>query len=309
MKLKQLEKTGLITIHIIATFMIVIFSGCAHVHVDNLPIKIWDTIPVSATKYFPYSLDSSWVYEDQDGNEFIRRVVEEEINGKIYHAFSYEPELEDETDCPFIYPSLFHVTDGGNIVLLVGDVIEASIHIRLLQEMAVFTSDPEVVGSAVAALTEDPIDVLGNFELLFLPDKLGVDTPWKVNKIEAKIEDTNNPFDEEASFSFTITETGHVLGTETIKTPAGTFKDCLKVEYRTETKATITPAPPPEEVEPPGETITTVWFARDIGIVKYHQKSDPIFLSMIPANALELDIATLLPPMERTLELKEVDIK
>lgn len=256
--------------------------------------------------YFPHSLRSLWVYEDQDGNEFIRRAIEdEEIAGKRYRTFSYEPELADKTFYSlYIYPTLYHATGGGNLVMLCGAEVAASIKARLTKEIEVFTSDPEVVGPAADDLA---VEVQGNDHLLFLPVTLVEDTPWEVNKIEAKI--TNNDFDEGASFSFTITETGHVLGTETIKTHAGTFKDCLKVEYRTETKATITPAPPPEEVELPGETITTVWFARGIGIVKYHQKSDPIFLSMIPANALELDIATLLPPMERTLELKEVDIK
>ncbi len=302
MKPKQLAKTGLIIIRIITTFMIVIFSGCARL--DYLPPELWNTMSVSATKYFPYSLDSSWVYEDQDGNESIRRVVEEEINGKMYHAFSYEPELEDEMDCPFIYPSLFHVTDGGNIVLLAGDAVEASIKTRLTKEMEVLTSDPEVFGPAADDLA---IEVQGNDHLLFLPAKISVENiTWEVNKIEANIKDKTRH--DDTSFSFSITETGRLLGTETIQTPAGVFEDCLKVEYKTQTETSITPkAPSPGEIEPPGETITTLWFASDIGMVKYHQKSDPIFWSMIPAGELELDIAKFY--RERTLQLKEADIK
>ena len=135
--------------------------------------------------------------------------LKKKINGKIYHAFSYEPELEDETDCPFIYPSLFSRHRWGVIFVLlvgdvVGDVIGASIHAQygFSKKWGCSPATPEVVGSAVAAL-EDPIDVLGNFRsCFFYLISFGVDTPWEVNKIEAKIEDTNNPFDEEASFSF-----------------------------------------------------------------------------------------------------------
>ena len=287
--------------HIIRTLFVLLFMFC-------FSVTLFGQKP--ATTYFPHSLESLWVYEDQDNNALGRRAVEgEEINGKLYQAFIYEPELEDKMAySPFIYPTLYNVTDAGNIILLAGDEVEASIKARLTKEMEVLTSDPEVVGPAVADLA---IEVEGNDHLLFLPAKISVENiTWEVNKIEAKIKATNNDFDEGASFSFTITETGRLLGTETIQTPAGRFEDCLKVEYKTQTEVTITPeAPPPGEIEPPGETITTVWFAPDIGIVKYHQKSDPIFLSMIPAGELELDIAQVLPNMERTLQLKEVDVK
>ena len=55
-----------------------------------------------------------------------------------------------------------------------------------------------------------------------------------------------------------------LFGTESIKTA---IEDCLKVEYRTETTGVINPS---EKVDPPGETVTTIWYA--VGIVKYHQK-------------------------------------
>ena len=48
------------------------------------------------SKYFPHSLDSFWVYEDQDGNQFISRVVEgKEIDGKLYHAFNFASDKGD----------------------------------------------------------------------------------------------------------------------------------------------------------------------------------------------------------------------
>ena len=50
----------------------------------------------TAQKYFPHTIGSSWVYEDQDRGEWIRRSTEgEEIGWDMYKVFSYEPALED----------------------------------------------------------------------------------------------------------------------------------------------------------------------------------------------------------------------
>ena len=92
-----------------------------------------------ANKYFPSTLGSYWVYEDQDGNELTRRAVEgEEIAGKTFSAFIYEPELEDWTKySPFIHTSLYNVGDAG-ITLVVGDEIEKTIKTRLSKEIDTF---------------------------------------------------------------------------------------------------------------------------------------------------------------------------
>ena len=91
-----------------------------------------------------------------------------------------------------------------------------------------------------------------------------------------------------------------------LKQPLVRFEDCLKVEYRTETKAILDPVPPPDQVDPPGETVTTVWFAPDVGIVKVHQKRNHSFLEMLPD-----DEGIPLPPNPepKTFELKKYEIK
>ena len=67
-----------------------------------------------------------------------------------------------------------------------------------------------------------------------------------------------------------------------LKTDAGMFEDCLKIEYQTKT-TTETEAPPeikqllPEEK--PKESITTLWLAPNVGIVKFRrekEKSDEV---------------------------------
>ena len=270
----------------------------------------------SANIYFPNTLDSFWVYEDQDGNELTRYAVEgEEIDGETYPAFSYDPELEDWVDySPFIHPFLYKVSDAG-ITLVAGDEVENAFKAGFKKEIDSFMNlikehaPPEIDTSVFEMDVEVEAQVQ---ELMFLlPKDIVVDEEWDVNYIEAKVKliplAPDVPEGEQLLIDYTISETGIVLGTETVEIEAGTFEDCLKVEYRTETTAVMTPAPPPDDVEPPGETVTTVWFAPNVGIVKIHQKSGHLFLDMIPKD--EGFPFALLPHKERTLELKSYEIK
>ncbi len=259
----------------------------------------------SDSKYFPDTLESYWVYEDQDGNELTRRAIEgEEIAGQTFAAFSYEPELEDWAEySPFIQPSLYNVSDAG-ITLVVGDEVEKAVKARLSEEMESFREiirrdDPD------AANFTYNIEVEAQDSSNLLPTPVIPNEKWDTNEIKASLalifED-----EEQYIIDYTIIETGIVLDTETVETAAGKFEDCLKVEYRTETTAVLHPVPPPDEVDPPGEIVTTVWFAPDVGIVKFHQKMNHSFLEMLPD-----DEGIPLPPNPepKTFELKKYEIK
>ena len=270
----------------------------------------------SVQKYFPGTLDSFWIYEDQDGSELTRYSIEgEEIAGETYLAFSYDPELEDWANYScFIYPGLYNVNDEG-ITLVVDEEVENAAEARLRKEMDIFV---EALKGQAPPGVEIPdfsisveVEAQGQEDLLLLPENVTVNEEWDVNQVEVNakmiMEGAGVPDNEQATINFTIIETGIVLGTETVETIAGTFEDCLKVEYRTETTAVLTPTPSTDEVAPPGETVTTVWFAPNVGIVKLHQISGHLFLDMIPKDA---DFpAALPPPTERTLELKRYEIK
>ena len=251
----------------------------------------------SAQTYFPSTLGSYWVYEDQDGNELTRTAIEgEEIAGEMYHAFDYEPALEEWANySPFIFPALYQVSDTG-ITLAVSDDVENAFKARFTKEIADLTT---VLEEEMPPLT---FDIQVQDRLFLLPNDIVVDEEWDANQIQARVH-----LGPVGTLDFTIIETGIVLGTETVETAAGTFEDCLRVEYRTETTAVITPKPSPdEEVNPPGETVTTVWFAPNVGIVKYHQKMDYIFLSMVPD---EENLPIPAAPEPKTLELKRYEIK
>ena len=269
----------------------------------------------TAINYFPGTLDSFWVYEDQNENELTRRAIEgEEIAGKMFPAFTYEPELEDWIDYNlFIYPYLYQVNEAG-IALVVGDETknafkasfenEIDILVKLIKEQAPLEVDTSIFDMDV----EVQVDTQ---ELMFLlPNDIVFDEEWDVNHIEANVKLSpiveDGP-EEPLIIDYTITETGIILGTENVETAAGVFEDCLKVEYRTETTTVFSDPLPPDQVKPPGETVTTVWFAPNVGIVQLQQKSGYLFLDMLPEDAgFPL---TFPPKQKKTLELKRYEIK
>ena len=86
--------------------------------------------------HFPHTLGSYWVYEDQDGNRLTRRTVAEKtIEGETYHAFSYEPSLEDWADYEYcVHPNFYQIRKDG-IVFFVGDEVEKTFEARLRRDM------------------------------------------------------------------------------------------------------------------------------------------------------------------------------
>ncbi|RKU06245.1 hypothetical protein C6501_19215 [Candidatus Poribacteria bacterium] len=264
----------------------------------------------SANKYFPSALGSFWVYEDQDGNELTRKAIEgEEIAGKTYPAFSYEPELEDWAEYSwFIRPPLYQVSNAG-ITLVVSDEVEKAVKARLKKEVGILTDAIKRDAPVDVGIDAD-IKVQGQNQLFLLPDTITFNEEWDVNQIEANVKmkflGGGAPEDQPLVIDFTILETAIISGTETVETPAGKFEDCLKVEYRTETTAAMTPAPPPDEVDPPGETVTTVWYAPNVGIVQFRQETNYIFLEMIPDDE---DLPVPPGPKTKTFKLKRYEIK
>ena len=265
----------------------------------------------TAVKYFPATIDSFWVYEDQDGNEFTRRAVEgEEIADEVLSAFSYEPELENWIDYSCLFrPSLYKV-NGEEITLVVGDEVEKSLNARLKNETDILIETMKSQTPAGAKI-DIHIDAQAGEEFLLLPDTVAENEEWDSNEtkvvLSMQFSDPDMPAPEVISITFDIVETGKVLGYETIVVPAGTYEECIKVEYRTETTVSVFPDEPnPEDIDPAGETITTVWFAPNVGLVKFHQESKYIFLELLPDSE---DFPIPPDPEPLTFELKKYEIK
>ena len=259
-----------------------------------------------ADTYFPHALGSYWIYEDQDGTQLTRRAVETKaIEGETYRAFNYEPTLEDSVDYDYhIHPNFYQV-DEGTVTFLVADDVEKAVKARLTKEVETFRK----VFVAMMASPEANLDMLYEVKVeaqdafYMLPTSVTFNEKWDAMQIKAKITMTPEPLLDpgEITVEFTIVETGKVLGTENIETPVGTFENCLKIEYQTETK--VETSPPDQAPNPSGESITTLWIAPNVGIVKFHQKAEDILLKTIPIPLLNASTTI------KTLELKKYEVK
>ena len=256
-------------------------------------------------QYFPNTPGSYWVYEDQDGNELTRRVTEDkEIAGEMYHAFSYEPALKDSADYDYqIHPNFYQVGEE-RVTFLVGDAAQKAVKAHLNKEMEIFRMTLRILMEGFDLLYDIEAETEDSFYVF--PTPIAFNKAWEAMKIKAKITMRSDPpqAPEEIIFDLTIVETGTVLGTEDVETLAGTFENCLKIEYQTETKAETSPSD--QAPNPPGESVTTLWVAPNVGIVKFHQKREDTVLKTIPPPPLPLfKVSTTV----KTLELKRHEVK
>ena len=264
----------------------------------------------SKDAYFPHVPGSYWVYEDQDGNELTRRAVEKkEIEGETYHAFSYEPAFEDWANYDYhIHPNFYRIGEE-KVTFWVGDEAEKAVKAHLTKEMEAFLKLLQKMGAPFIMLYNIEIEAQDPFYALPIP--VTFNEKWKATQIKAKITLTPVPPQDppEITLEFTIVETGTVVGRENVETPAGTFEDCLKIEYRTETEVAAVPSPETGS-DPPGESVTTLWVAPNIGIVKFHQKAEDIFLKTISTTMPpEVGALPTVKPPELNLELKKYEVK
>ena len=262
-------------------------------------------------QYFPDTLGSYWVYVDQDGNELTRRAIEsEEIGGEMYGAFGYEPTLENWIDYGYhIHPDLSQVGEEG-IAFLVGKEAEKALQARLVKEMGtLYKMQKEMAppGAEAGFNLLYEIEAEAQEQFYMLSTFTTFNEEWNAMRMKAKLTITLGPPQEDPEdiiLDFTITETGKVLGKENVETAAGTFENCLKIEYRTHTEMVVFPdEAEDEDADPPGESITTLWVAPKVGIVKYHQEAKDILLNTIPDPQFKT-LSTV-----KTLELKKYEIK
>lgn len=266
----------------------------------------------SVDKYFPATLGSFWVYEDQDGKELTRRAIEgEEIAGETYHAFEYEPAFENwENYEYYVHPTLFKVDDTG-IRFLIGDEVKKAYKERITKELKTsFENMRADVDFNRIPDVEVEVEAQDHFYMLVTP--ITPNEEWDTMRIKptlklmmalenAEVDAELAGYATGGTIYFTILETGIIAGKETVETPAGTFKDCLKIEYRTETVMPKLPGPDPDGPKA-GESVSTLWLAPNIGIVKFRQEAErPIIQQGLPGSEPTTQV--------KTLELKKYEIK
>ena len=273
-----------------------------------------------ANYYFPDAVGSYWTYEDQDGNELTRYAIDpEEIDGETYRAFSYDPALEDWADFEhYIHPYFYQVGDDW-IAYFVGTEIENGLKAHTTQEMeeVLPMMRQQMLGDAPEGVALDldyDIEVESADYFYPLPTPITYNEEWTALELNVTLTLTMNiqgaPVEllggaPTIKTHGTVVETGVVTGTETVETAAGTFEDCLIIEYQTDETTEVdlsipgAPQQPLEERE--ATTVTTIWLAPNVGIVKFshaHPEADEA------KEELGLE-----PDGEITLELTNYEIK
>lgn len=296
-----------------STFAILLILALSAAHIGN----------GVAEDYFPRKLGSYWVYEDRDENKLTRRAAEgKEIEGETYNRFSYESDAENSANYSYHFHASLYRIDEGSITFFARDEIEKTIEARLTKEMKVFTETTKkaVNGNASSGVPNISFDINYNVTVeaqdyfFLLPTDTNPYEKWDTTQIEAtvtmKYDIQGGPADFQAAdeipeilFDFHIVESGNILSTETVETPAGTFEDCLKVEYRIATTMKVSPPEQHSTSHPPGESVTTLWLAPNVGIVKFHQETENIFLKTVPDPKLQSSTVV------KTFELMKYEIK
>ena len=243
-----------------------------------------------ADYYFPDAVGSYWTYEDQDGEELTRYAIEpEDIDGKTYRAFSYDPALEDWSDYKYHLHPYFYQIGHDWVVFFAGTEVETALKARVtgglekevvqpLREQLNSTVPPGVTFEISTTFEAEAQDYFYLF-----PTPATFNEEWVAMEIQAKfiirIDMAGDPNEIPPGgaliFTFNIDglETGTVKVTETVETPAGTFEDCLRIEFQTETGMTLDTSPHIEGMQsmlPDNSlgTSTTLWLAPNVGIVK-----------------------------------------
>jgi len=249
--------------------------------------------PVTATAaneqsndYFPHTPESFWVYADQDGNKLTRRAVEKKtIEGEMYHAFSYEPTLKDLTDYEHhVHPNLYQIRKDG-IAFFVGDAVEKAFEAKLRRDMEADSKKQQGISTSpgVSADFSYEIKVEAKDDFYLLPTPIVFDKEWTAMRISGsitlklKMQSPNFQIpggDQVNAIPIDLVEKGKVTAKETVKTPAGIFENCLKIEYwmdaddeaKVVEKEGETQSVSPDEA---GIELTTLWLAPNVGIVKF----------------------------------------
>ena len=247
-----------------------------------------------ANYYFPDTLSSYWTYENENGDEFTRYAIEpQDVDGEMHRAFSYDPALEDWADYDYhTHPYFYQVTDDWTAFRVGDDIENATRTVTERQWQEVVSIMKEQVNAQLPEGVSIDLDVTYDLNIqaqdyfYFLPNNATFNEEWEALRIDMQIdlemELTSNmagfpPTTQAIAMALTLTETGIIIGTETVDTEAGTFEDCLLITYSTD--ATIETNPDiPEAKSIFGDaysgSTTTLWLAPNVGLVKMEQESE-----------------------------------
>ncbi len=218
------------------------------------------SLTTTAQDYYPTTLGNTWVFLSQDGAERRTYSIEESDTETDEEAGIFILKIVTETlGTETVDTDIYYISDDN------GDL---KLHRTKLEEGAF----------GIAAAMLDP-------PALFFPTDLPLGRTWDIKTVT----------ELDLVGTATTTSTIEVVDVENVETPAGTFKDCvkLKIERRIVT-ALVTLRP-----------ISYQWLAPDVGPVKY-QNDQEIVYELQSYNLVEESPAETETPEEPVVETPEI---
>ena len=183
------------------------------------------------------------------------------------------------------YIPIFTKSVKTEIAFFVGDAVEKAFEAKLRKEMDADIKEQQGISTSpgVSADFSYEIKVEAKDDFYLLPTPIVFDRAWTATQISGSITlklkmqspDFQIPGgDQVNAIPIDLVEKGKVTAKETVKTLAGTFEDCLKIEYWIDADDEAKVAEKKEEAQSAspdeaGIELTTLWLAPNVGIVKF----------------------------------------
>lgn len=224
---------------------IFILFGCGS---DETPAPI-EQMP----NYFPDAVGSRWTYRNPDGSEWTREIINGTDTDSVgYKVFTYTPPVS-ETALNHLKPDAFRVTDG-QVFFVIGEKVDRYVQ----NEIPILVQD-EFEGLELD-ITVVPIT---HPEFVFFQLPLTPSFQWDAfrTNVNGSIV-LQNLLLLQFPFEVHVSVKGEVVAVGSLETPAGSFEETYRIEYKAEIIHTLF-----SEAETTQQH-QTVWFTPHVGIVK-----------------------------------------
>ena len=223
--------------------------GCGAEETVNPPLGVIDKTPTpTSPRYFPITLGSRWTYRSPDGSEWSREVDESHnFDTELHHSFSYNPPIElDSIRSPEYLTYIdrmvrrINLKDFNdaiwNIILKSGGESPTwTVGMHCNKDMCQINKDIDIFEppGILTLLFQSHPRVAWHSELIPLKFPLSPDQTYTA--LNLRLSGRGEIFTYMHVFyadAIIVTTIGNAR--KLVETPAGTFQDCLKIQYEAE---------------------------------------------------------------------------
>lgn len=229
----------------IALFLIV---GCGGDENATRPPLIEEPSAPQPSNYFPMTVGSWWRYRNPDGSEWTREIIDaREIDGVLYHFFSYKPSTENNR-FDFLTPTAYAETRLRLIALIRASTIPTPDYKPSTTIDPTFWDIIAKEGGAYGvrgnqfgyntykigngrfiALENHVTEVTWHSD--FVPLRYPIGPGGTYEALDIKLNGTVEFKSLSHSYEVRWSISGSIAVVESIMSPAGSFHNCVKIQY------------------------------------------------------------------------------